>query len=72
MASLLGGGGRGRVAADRPPGVIHNCTKVHGAVLVQADMLELEGRTHLEVPWACCSRDTHSSLAVSPSPSGGG
>ena len=28
-----GGGGRGRLVAVWPPGVTHNCTGVHGAVL---------------------------------------
>ena len=28
-----GGGGRGRQVAAWPPGVAHNCTRVHGAVL---------------------------------------
>ena len=28
-----GGGGRGRQVAVWPPGVAHNCTGVHGAVL---------------------------------------
>ena len=28
-----GGGGRGRLVAVWPPGVAHNCTRVHGAVL---------------------------------------
>ena len=50
MASLLGGGGRGRLAANRPPGVTHSCTRVHGVVLAQVDVLRLEGRAHLEVP----------------------
>ena len=39
-----GGGGRGWQVAVRPPGVAHNCTGVHGAVLAQASVLE--GRAH--------------------------
>ena len=61
MASPLGGGAGVRW---RPARVTHNCTKVHGAVLAQVDVLGLEGCAHLEVPWACRSRDIHSSLAV--------
>ena len=52
--------------AVRPPGVPHNRTGVHGAVLGVCD--EVGGaRAHLEVPWAGRSRDTHSGQAVSPS-----
>ena len=29
------GGGKGQVAADRPPRVTHKCTKLHGAVVAQ-------------------------------------
>ena len=39
-----GGGGRGRQVAVCPPGVAHNCTGVHGAVL--ASVMKLEGRAH--------------------------
>ena len=45
----VGRGGRGRLVADRPPRVTHNCTRVHGVVL--ENVLRLEGRAHPEVPW---------------------
>ena len=42
---LLGRGG-GRLVANRPLGVTHNDTAVHGAVLAPVDVLRLEGRMH--------------------------
>ena len=41
-----GGGGRGRLVAVWPPGVAHNCTRVHGAVLALASVMKLEGHMH--------------------------
>ena len=32
--------------AVRPPGVTHNCTGVHGAVLASASGMKLEGHAH--------------------------
>ena len=40
----IGKGGMGRLAADRPPLVTHNCTRVHGVVLAQVEVLRREGR----------------------------
>ena len=41
----VGRGGRGRLAADWPPRVTHNCTTVQGVVPAQVDVLRLEGCT---------------------------
>ena len=64
---LLWRADKGRLAADRPSGVTHNCTVVHGVVLAVVHVLRLAGRAHSEVPSAIASRDTQRGLALSPS-----
>ena len=45
----VGRGDRGWLAADWPPVVTHNCSRVQGVVPAQVNVLRLEGHTHLEV-----------------------